>query len=318
MSFLSYIFLVDKRSRLKKHHAAPENVIEEEIQPLFGGKSQSSLSGKILSFSSGSSPFISSGVSKVGLKKGHTSPPLVGTPFVPQNEQDNSDVDTKIGINIRPLSSCEPPAVKRARSAEQLKSNSRSPSPPISSLPLSRKTLPDSHDSRKPKVAWDFVEKDRAHYTNESDITRETYSNGQTDSNIQDLDRGLSSSDIPQNTPLPSFREHDEETLSVLNLRFPPSTTPTLGLSQSVLPPESQLERYYSLVENAIIANMVAPLNNEWKKKTHDFLPKDLRESLKNTLEELDKVKVLFYNKQQLSLSWKCYFSIHFFFQKYA
>ena len=291
-------FLVSKRSQLKKHHAAPENVIEEEIQPLFAGKSQSSLSGKILSFSKGSSPFISSGVSKVGLRKGHISPPLVGTSSVPQNEQGNSEFDTKIGINIGPSSSVEPPAVKRARSAEPLKSSSRSPSPPITSLPLSRKTLPESPDSRKPTVAWDFPEEDRAYYTTDSDITRETYSNGHTDSNIQDLDRGLSSSDIPQNTPLPSFREYDEETLSVLNLRFPPSTTPTLGLSQSVLPSESQLERYYSLVKNAIVANMVAPLNNKWKKETHDFLPKTLRESFKNTLEELDKVKVLFCNQQ--------------------
>ena len=296
-------FLVSKRSQLKKHHAAPENVIEEEIQPLFAGKSQSSLSGKILSFSKGSSPFISSGASKVGLRKGHISPPLVGTSSVPQNEQGNSEVDTKIGINIGPSSSVEPPAVKRARSAEPLKSSSRSPSPPITSLPLSRKTLPESPDSRKPAVAWDFPEKDRACYTNDSDVTRETYSNGHTDSIIQDLDRGLSSSDIPQNTSLPSFREYDEETLSVLNLRFPPSTTPTLGLSQSVLPSESQLERYYSLVENAIVANMVAPLNNKWKKETHDFLPKTLRESFKNTLEELDKVKVLFCNQQSLSLA---------------
>ena len=43
-------------------------------------------------------------------------------------------------------------------------------------------------------------------------------------------------------------------------------------------------------VENAILTSMVAPLSKEWKKKTHEFLPKTLRYDFKETLDELDKV----------------------------
>ena len=46
-------------------------------------------------------------------------------------------------------------------------------------------------------------------------------------------------------------------------------------------------------MENAIVANMVAPLSKEWKRKTHDFLPKDLRQNFKETLDDLDKVELL-------------------------
>lgn len=48
--------------------------------------------------------------------------------------------------------------------------------------------------------------------------------------------------------------------------------------------------RYYSLVENAIGVHMVAPLSEEWKRNTHNFVPQKLRESFKETLRQLDKV----------------------------
>ena len=86
-------------------------------------------------------------------------------------------------------------------------------------------------------------------------------------------------------------REHDEDTLCVLRLAFPPATTPTLGLPRAVSPPESEKQRYYGLVEAAISAEMVAPLSRDWKSSTHEFLDKALRQDFRETLEELDKVR---------------------------
>ena len=96
--------------------------------------------------------------------------------------------------------------------------------------------------------------------------------------------------DIPSSLSQVS-RDHDEETLSVLGITFPLATTPTLGLPRAVLPPESEQKRYYSLIEGSISSNMVAPLSKEWKKKTHEFLAKSLRQEFKETLDEIDKVR---------------------------
>lgn len=223
---------------------------------------------------------------------GHTSPPLVDPPsrFSPQHEHDPTEGERKIDLNTSPLSSSKPPRVKRAKSAEQLlKSNGRSPSPPSSSLHYNEEAVSESPASKKAKVAWSSAGQGRTKEPSRNE-TIETISNGHTESEIHDLGGSYS----PQNiSSMSSFREYDEETLSVLNISFPPSTTPTLGLSRSVSPPESQLERYSSLVENAIVTNMVAPLSKEWKRKTHDFLPKDLRQDFKETLDELDKVTVM-------------------------
>ena len=232
----------------------------------------------------------------MGQTKGHISPPLVGSPsrFSPQNEQvPIVEGEKKIDINMRSLSGTKAPRVKRAKSAELFKSNGRSPSPPSSSLHFHEEPVSSgASESKKAKVAWGSAGQDRM-----KDLSRnesiETVSNGHTDSDIHDLGGSYTQSSSPQNiSSVSSFREYDEDTLSVLNISFPPSTTPTLGLSRSVSPPESQLERYSSLVENAIVANMVAPLSKEWKRKTHDFLPKDLRQDFKETLDELDKVKL--------------------------
>ncbi|RMX56942.1 hypothetical protein pdam_00011068, partial [Pocillopora damicornis] len=106
-----------------------------------------------------------------------------------------------------------------------------------------------------------------------------------------DVDTSPLSSSKPPRVKRPQSveEEHDDETLSVLNICFPPSTTPTFGLSRSVSPLESERERYNSLVEKAIHTSMVAPLSREWKKKTHDFLPKSLKQDFKETLDALDK-----------------------------
>ncbi|XP_068702145.1 dynein axonemal heavy chain 3-like [Montipora foliosa] len=278
-----------KRARYKKHNSPPANVIEEEVQPLFGGKLQSPSSGHAVSFSEGTSPLMVSGLSKVGLSRGPVSPPLVGTTSPHENEQNTTEVDKKINLTISPMSSTKPLVLERARSAEQLKSNCRSPIPLKSTSPLNKEPVQESSASKRAKIAWDSSEKLRVNNPSSNDTIEETHSNSRTDWDIFDLDRSETPSDLQQNISMSSFREHDEETLAVLNLSFPPSTTPTLGLSRSVLPPESQLERYNNLVAHAIAENMVSPLSKEWKAKTHDFLPKDLKENLRETLDELDK-----------------------------
>ena len=292
-SFISAISVTKKISP-KKHHSPPGNIIEEKIQPLYGGRSLSPTSGHFSTASKGKGHLVTQGPPRVGLIKGHVSPPLVSPPrsFSPQNEQDAVEGERKIDVDTSPLSSSKPPRVKRAQSAEQLKSNSRSPSPLSSSLHYNEQSISESPDAKKAKVAWGSSGQGRTKDPSRNE-TIETISNGHTDSEFHDLGGSYTQSNSPQNiSSISSFREHDEETLSVLNISFPPSTTPTLGLSRSVSPPESQLERYSSLVENAIVTNMVAPLSKEWKRKTHDFLPKDLRHDFKETLDELDKVKL--------------------------
>ena len=231
---------------------------------------------------------------KGSLNKGHTSLPVSGQPStLSQQEYDNSSGERIINVNTSPSSSSKPPKVRRAYSAEQ-KATRRSPSPSSSSIHEERSSLSNSPASKKAKVAWDSTDQDKSkeQYREEStSVDPEVISNGHTDSHIHELTESNTQSNSPQNiSSMSSFREYDEETLSVLNISFPPSTTPTLGLSRAVSPPETQWERYSSLVENAILTSMVAPLSKEWKKKTHEFLPKTLRCDFKETLDELDKV----------------------------
>lgn len=289
-SFNFLIFLVTKKTSPRKQPSPPGNVLEEKIQPLYGGqRSPSSV------YSKGKGNLVTQGVPRVGLAKGHTSPPLVGRPrkWSPENEQDTSEAERKIDIDTSPLSSSKPPRVKRSQSAEQfVKSNGRSPSPQGSNLYHYGESMSESPDPKKAKIAWGgqgrMTEASRI-----ETIDTETISNGHTDSEIHDIDGSYTVTSSPLNiSSVSSFREHDEETLSVLNISFPPSTTPTFGLSRAVSPPESELERYSSLVEKAIMSNMVAPLSKEWKKKTHDFLPKPLKQDFKETLDELDKVLI--------------------------
>jgi len=277
-----------KKNSPRKQPSPPGKVLEEKIQPLYSGQSQSPSSV----YSKGKGNLVTQGVPRVGVIKGHTSPPLVGLPkkWSPQNEQDTSEAERKIDIDTSPLSSSKPPRVKRPQSAEQfVKSNGRSPSPQGSGLHHYGEPMPESPDSKKAKVAWGGQGRVTESSRNET-IDTETISNGHTDMEIHDIGGSYTVTSSPLNiSSVLSFREHDEETLSVLNISFPPSTTPTFGLSRAVSPPESELERYSSLVEKAIMSNMLAPLSKEWKRKTHDFLPKSLKQDFKETLDELDK-----------------------------
>ena len=233
---------------------------------------------------------------KGSLNKGHTSPPVSGQPStLLHQEYDNSEGERIIDVNTSPLSTSKPPKVRRAYSAGQ-KATRRSPSPSSSSIHQNeeRSPLSNSPASKMAKIAWDStdqgISKEQSREENTS-VDPELISNGHTDSHIHELTESNTQSNSPQNiSSMSSFREYDEETLSVLNISFPPSTTPTLGLSRAVSPPETQRQRYSSLVENAILTSMVAPLSKEWKKKTHEFLPKTLRYDFKETLDELDKV----------------------------
>ena len=229
---------------------------------------------------------------KGSLNKGHTSPPVSCQPSsLTHQEYDNSEGERIIDVNTSPLSSSKPPKVRRAYSAGR-----RSPSPSSSSIHQNeeRSPLSNSPASKKAKIAWDSTDQGKSKEQSREENTSvdpELISNGHTDSHIHELTESNTQSNSPQNiSSMSSFREYDEETLSVLNISFPPSTTPTLGLSRAVSPPETQRQRYSSLVENAILTSMVAPLSKEWKKKTHEFLPKTLRYDFKETLDELDKV----------------------------
>ena len=236
-------------------------------------------------------------MAKGSLNKGQTSPPGSGQPStLSHQEYDNSEGERIIDVNASPLSTSKPPKVRRAYSAGQ-KATRRSASPSSSSIHQNedKSPLSNSPASKKAKIAWDStdqgISKEQSREENTS-VDPELISNGHTDSHIHELTESNTQSNSPQNifSSMSSFREYDEETLSVLNISFPPSTTPTLGLSRAVSPPETQRQRYSSLVENAILTSMVAPLSKEWKKKTHEFLPKTLRYDFKETLDELDKV----------------------------
>lgn len=256
-------------------------MIEGKLQPLHGGKSPSPASGY----------YVRKGTLKVELNKGHSSPPHMGSPtkLSPQNEQETPEGGRQIDVDASPLSSSKPPRVKRPQSVEEfVKSNSCSPSPQSSGMHYNNKSLSESPDFRTAKLAWEGQSRMTEPSRNETEI-----SNGYTDSVLQDFVESCTLTASQNVSSMYSFREYDDETLSVLNICFPPSTTPTFGLSRSVSPLESERERYNSLVEKAIHTSMVAPLSREWKKKTHDFLPKSLKQDFKETLDELDKVFVL-------------------------
>ncbi|CAH3114243.1 unnamed protein product [Pocillopora meandrina] len=207
------------------------------------------------------------------------------TKLLPQNEQETPEGGKQIDVDASPLSSSKPPRVKRPQSVEEfVKSNSCSPSPQSSGMHYNNKSLSESPDFRTAKLAWEGQSRMTEPSRNETEI-----SNGHTDSVLQDFVESCTLTASQNVSSMYSFREHDDETLSVLNICFPPSTTPTFGLSRSVSPLESDRERYNSLVEKAIHTSMVAPLSREWKKKTHDFLPKSLKQDFKETLDALDK-----------------------------
>ena len=85
--------------------------------------------------------------------------------------------------------------------------------------------------------------------------------------------------------------QHDPQCQSVLDISFPSNGNPTLGLPRSVVPNDSELERYATLVEKSIPGHMVAPISKMLVDGTHRNVPKQLVEHFKGALKELDEVR---------------------------
>ena len=95
--------------------------------------------------------------------------------------------------------------------------------------------------------------------------------------------------------------QHDPLCQSALEITFPSNGNPTLGLPRSVVPNDSELERYARLVETSIPEIMVAPISDRLVKGTHRNVPKQLTEHFKGYLKELDEVS----KKSMLSIDTK-------------
>lgn len=84
--------------------------------------------------------------------------------------------------------------------------------------------------------------------------------------------------------------QHDPLCQSALEITFPSNGNPTLGLPRSVVPNDSELERYARLVETSIPDFTVAPISDMLVQGTHRNVPKQLIEHFKGFLKELDEV----------------------------
>lgn len=199
-----------------------------------------------------------------------------------------TDCSKRVSLDTSHLSDSKPPKLKRVSSAHGTvrKSASRATTG-VDSGYYDHDEL-TSQSPKQTKLAWTKPAAETSHVTKTVDRTLST-SFSVSESHQEDT-----ASPADSTTPTTQdSREYDAITLSVLRIHFPPATTPTLGLPRPALPPESQAQRYYNLVENAISDQMVAPLSKEWRKKTHDFLPKNLRNLYKETLNILDEVRIL-------------------------
>lgn len=86
------------------------------------------------------------------------------------------------------------------------------------------------------------------------------------------------------------FTMHDPESLSALEISFPPNSNATFGLPRSVVPPETYADRYCSLVQNSIPDYMVAAISEQLVVGTHSMVPRFLVMNFKGLVKDLDKV----------------------------
>ena len=86
--------------------------------------------------------------------------------------------------------------------------------------------------------------------------------------------------------------QHDPLCQSVLDITFPSNGNPTLGLPRSVVPNDSELERYAHLVETSIPDHMVAPISDNLVKGTHRNISKQLIGNFRGVLKLLDEVRM--------------------------
>ena len=241
------------------------------------------------------------GVSRLGHSKGYKSPTYGSPPgdHIADNEWDTpgtSDGSKKIDIDTSPISNTTKPLrFGRPWSAEHFpaKSNAHLASPHTNSSRTNGEIVIDSSVSKKTRVAWGGPGTTEAPTVVErgETIPGHHYKPENRDRGTLRPTETTSPGDFP--------REHDKETLSILRISFPPSTTPTLGLTRAVRPPQSQLQRYSNLIENAIGNNMVAPLSRLWKNNTHNLLSRELRQDFKEVMDELDEV---YMDNQKLNL----------------
>ncbi|XP_048589777.1 dynein axonemal heavy chain 3-like isoform X2 [Nematostella vectensis] len=210
---------------------------------------------------------------RLGYTKGNYSSTRTSPTRVkgPRSEIDASEGNKIIGLDNSILASTKPPTMKRVRSAGPSLNTETTSDMRDSGFHGHDETPAESLDLKRPKVAWGSPQ----------GADEEIASNGH-DVNGNTVGGGVGSS-------LKGARDYDEDTQSVLSIRFPPASTVTLGLPRAVLPSESQEKRYYNLAENSISPSMVAPLSEEWKQKAHDFVAKELRDTHKSTLHSLDE-----------------------------
>jgi hypothetical protein len=90
---------------------------------------------------------------------------------------------------------------------------------------------------------------------------------------------------------------HDALTLEVLQAEFSAPSRSTYGLPRAASPENTRsLQRYWTLINNAIEPNVVTPLSNAWIQNTHCFVPVELRDRFVNILEGITKVIFLYSN----------------------
>lgn len=158
----------------------------------------------------------------------HISPTRVkGT----KSELDASE-NKEIGLDSSTLSHNKPPKLKRVQSAGQTESLVSSD---VRDSGFHGDGESGSPHSKRTRVAWGSYQ--GAAISTNDDV-------------LEDLETELKdvTEEATNSAPAVNDRDYDEETIAVLNIKFPPaSLTPTLGLPRAVTPPESQAKRYKNI-----------------------------------------------------------------------
>ena len=253
---------------MKGSHSAPQTVMEETVQPVLWSLSQPVSATSLKSTATDKKTCLTkkkyAHFSAAAVSMGKQSPGLGSS--------------KRVNLDISHFSDSKPSKLMRANSAH-CKSPTRSTTG-IDNGYYDHDEL-SNQSPKQIKVAWNKpVESSSVNEKADRTISTSL-------SVFENIASPADSSSPVSQDP----HEYDALTFSVLEIHFPPATTPTLGLPRPSVPPESQVKRYYSLVENAISDQMVAPLSKEWIKKTHDFIPKSLKIDFKETLDMLDEVR---------------------------
>lgn len=152
-----------------------------------------------------------------------------------KSEADPSETK-EIGLDSSVLSHNKPPRLKRVQSAGHAESRTPATLSDVrdSGFHGFDEAFSESPSSKRTRVAWGSTQ-------------------GVTKSTIEETPAEMDTTHKTPDTQANGFhgdpsvandgREYDEETISVLNIVFPPASTPTLGLPRAVAPPESQEKR---------------------------------------------------------------------------